>query len=102
VTGFLLADIGKVSIDGSTNFLIVNDETSKLQIENAFKDFTTRTDIALLIIAQTIANDIRKLIDEYDKVIPAIIEIPSKDSPYDPKKDSILIKANKILGKGDD
>ena len=33
-----------------------------------------------------IANEIRYLLDEYDQIIPAILEIPSKDAPYDPSK----------------
>ena len=36
---------------------------------------------------------IRHVIDRYDKPIPAILEIPSKDHPYDPNKDSILRRA---------
>ena len=36
---------------------------------------------------------IRHIIDQHDKAIPAILEIPSKDQPYDPSKDSILRRA---------
>ena len=36
---------------------------------------------------------IRHVIDEHDKAIPAVLEIPSKDHPYDPNKDSILRRA---------
>ena len=36
---------------------------------------------------------IRHVIDRHDKPIPAILEIPSKDHPYDPNKDSILRRA---------
>jgi ATP synthase F subunit len=37
-----------------------------------------------------IANMIRFMIDSYSKPLPAILEIPSKDHPYDPSQDSIL------------
>ncbi|KAH0734266.1 hypothetical protein KY285_009973 [Solanum tuberosum] len=37
-----------------------------------------------------VANMIRFLVDSYNKQIPAILEIPSKDHPYDPAHDSIL------------
>ena len=40
-----------------------------------------------------IAEMIRHLIDGHDKPIPAVLEIPSKDHPYDPTKDSILRRA---------
>ena len=36
---------------------------------------------------------IRHVIDRYDKAIPSVLEIPSKDHPYDPTKDSILRRA---------
>ena len=36
---------------------------------------------------------IRHVIDGHDKPIPAVLEIPSKDHPYDPTKDSILRRA---------
>lgn len=37
-----------------------------------------------------VANMIRFYVDSYKKPIPAILEIPSKDHPYDPAQDSIL------------
>ena len=36
---------------------------------------------------------IRHIINLHDKPIPAVLEIPSKDHPYDPTKDSILRRA---------
>lgn len=40
-----------------------------------------------------IAEEIRYVIDSHDQPIPAVLEIPSKDSPYDSSKDSILRRA---------
>ena len=40
-----------------------------------------------------IAEMIRHTIDMYDKPVPAVLEIPSKDNPYDASKDSILRRA---------
>lgn len=37
------------------------------------------------------------MINTYDGIIPTILEIPSKDSPYELKKDSITTKAAKLL-----
>jgi len=41
------------------------------------------------------------LIAEYEGVVPIILEIPSKDVPYEADKDSVLIKAARILYGGD-
>ena len=42
---------------------------------------------------------IRQAVDSYSKPIPAILEIPSKDQPYDPNQDSILSRV-KFLFQG--
>ena len=31
--------------------------------------------------------------EDEEKLLPSILEIPSKDSPYDPLKDSMLVMA---------
>ena len=36
---------------------------------------------------------IRGAVDSHDKSVPAILEIPSKEHPYDASKDSILRRA---------
>ncbi len=45
-----------------------------------------------------IANDIRGLLRDYHKPIPTILEIPSKDAPYDPEQDSVMHRVNMMLG----
>ena len=40
-----------------------------------------------------IAEQIRGAVDGHDKSVPAILEIPSKEHPYDASKDSILRRA---------
>ena len=30
--------------------------------------------------------------------VPAVLEIPSKDSPYDPNQDSLLLRVKHLLG----
>ena len=43
---------------------------------------------------------IRHVIDSHTQPIPSVLEIPSKDHPYDASKDSILRRAKvKILIK---
>merc|ERR1712093_157399 len=86
ITGMLLAGTGHVSEKGKKNFLVVDSKTSTSTIESAFTDFTERTDIAILLINQ----HIRPLLEHYTQAFPAVLEIPSKEHPYDPSKDSVL------------
>lgn len=103
VTGLLLAGVGQVSNEAGkeTNFLtVVPGKTSEEEIEEAFELFTSeRDDIAILLINQHIADLIRHRVDSYTKAFPAILEIPSKDHPYDPEKDSILKKVRRLFGE---
>ncbi|EGG23938.1 vacuolar H+ ATPase F subunit [Cavenderia fasciculata] len=98
VTGFLLAGVGQKDKKKSENFLVVDNKTSIQKIEQAFKTYTSRPDIAIILISQKIADEIRPLIDGYNQVIPTILEIPSKDHPYDPTKDSVMMKVKRMTG----
>nr|GMD12159.1 V-type proton ATPase subunit F [Ipomoea batatas]GMD15496.1 V-type proton ATPase subunit F [Ipomoea batatas] len=97
ITGFLMAGVGNVDLRRKTNYLIVDSKTTVKQIEDAFKEFTSREDIAIVLISQYVANMIRFLVDGYNTPIPAILEIPSKDHPYDPAQDSILSRVKYLF-----
>lgn len=97
IVGFLLAGVGNVDIRRKTNYLIVDSKTTVKQIEDAFKEFSTREDIAIVLISQFVANMIRFLVDSYNKPVPAILEIPSKDHPYDPAHDSVLSRVKYLF-----
>ncbi|KAG0576070.1 hypothetical protein M758_5G052500 [Ceratodon purpureus] len=97
VTGFLLAGVGNVDLRRKTNYLVVDNKTTVKQIEDSFKEFTNREDVAIVLISQYIANMIRFMIDSYSKPLPAILEIPSKDHPYDPSQDSILSRVKHMF-----
>ncbi|KAJ1487530.1 vacuolar H+ ATPase F subunit [Baffinella frigidus] len=101
VTGFLLAGVGEVDAKKTSNFLVVNPKTSVQTIEDAFKTFTQRDDVAVVLITQTVAETIRHLLDEYSAMIPTILEIPSKENAYDPTKDSIMVRIMKKMSVGD-
>ena len=45
------------------------------------------------------AETIRHLVDDYDQMMPALLEIPSKDHPYDPEKDTILKRVNRLFAQ---
>ena len=59
--------------------------------------FNTRLG-ALLTVLQ-IAERIRHRVDTYTAAFPALLEIPSKDHPYDPEKDSVLRRVRRLFGE---
>eukprot|EP00522_Entomoneis_paludosa_P017912 CAMPEP_0172439208 /NCGR_PEP_ID=MMETSP1065-20121228/272_1 /TAXON_ID=265537 /ORGANISM="Amphiprora paludosa, Strain CCMP125" /LENGTH=132 /DNA_ID=CAMNT_0013187857 /DNA_START=188 /DNA_END=586 /DNA_ORIENTATION=- len=99
VTGFLLAGVGHRNADGA-NFLIVKQDTKMSQIEEFFQAFTQRDDVGIILINQHIANDIRHVLKDYNQTIPTVLEIPSKEHPYDPEQDYIMQRVNMFLGGG--
>uniref|UniRef100_A0A7S0C1Z2 V-type proton ATPase subunit F n=1 Tax=Proboscia inermis TaxID=420281 RepID=A0A7S0C1Z2_9STRA len=99
-TGFLLAGVGHRTAE-STNFLIVKPDTPLSVVEQAFKNFTTeRDDIGIILVNQHVANDIRHLLKDYNQTIPTVLEIPSKEHPYDPEQDSIMQRVSMFLSGG--
>jgi len=98
VTGVLLAGVGHVNEHQKKNFLVVDSKTQVSTIESVFQEYTERKDIAILLINQHVAERIRPTVDRYTQTFPALLEIPSKDHPYDPSKDSILKRVQKLAG----
>jgi V-type H+-transporting ATPase subunit F len=52
-----------------------------------------------LRLALQIADRIRYRIDTYTQAFPTVLEIPSKDHPYDPEKDSVLRRVRRLFGE---
>lgn len=99
VTGFLLAGIGHRTAE-STNFLTVKQDTKADVIESTLREFTQRDDIGIILINQHLANNMRHFLTDYKQTIPTILEIPSKEHPYDPEQDFIMQRVNMFLGGG--
>ena len=99
MTGFLLSGIGHRTATGS-NFLIVNQDTKLQLVEEAFQNFSTRDDVGIILINQHVANDIRHVLKDYSETIPTVLEIPSKEHPYDAEQDYIMQRVNMFLGGG--
>jgi V-type H+-transporting ATPase subunit F len=93
-------------------------KTEKSQIEQAFVRFTKeRKDIGIVLINQHVyrllgnvswsmaltmtqlAEEIRDTVDKFQDAFPAVLEIPSKDHPYDPEKDSVLRRVRRLFGE---
>ena len=98
VTGMLLAGVGNVDARRTSNFLVVDSKTTPAQIEDAFTRFTKRPDIAVLLINQYLASTIRPTIDAFTAKSPAILEVPSKEHPYDAEQDAIHRRTKLLLG----
>ena len=101
-TGLLLAGVGQITPDTQEkNFFVFQEgKTTREEVGEMFDKFTEeRNDIAILLINQHIAELIRSRVDSYTKTFPAILEIPSKDHPYDPEKDSVLKRVRKLFGE---
>lgn len=76
------------------NYLIPKKKDTALsELEEQVKGFLNRDDVAILLIVQYVADMVRHIIENYTKLTPAILEIPSKEHAYDPSKDFILKRA---------
>ena len=51
-----------------------------------------------MLTARQIAEQIRETVEKFQDAFPAVLEIPSKDHPYDPEKDSVLRRVRKLFG----
>lgn len=97
VNGFLLTGIGQRGKNGESNFMICNKDTTDQVLEETFAKMIARDDIGIIFIAQNLAERARNMIVEHmedeTKLLPTIMEIPSKDCPYNPEKDGMLVQA---------
>ncbi|AQZ13055.1 VMA7 (YGR020C) [Zygosaccharomyces parabailii] len=101
-TGLLLAGVGQVTPETHEKNFFVYEEgrTTKDDVRKAFEKFTSeRDDIAILLINQHIADVIRGDVDGFTDAFPAVLEIPSKDHPYNPEKDSVLKRVRRLFGE---
>uniref|UniRef100_A0A6P4FCT6 V-type proton ATPase subunit F n=1 Tax=Drosophila rhopaloa TaxID=1041015 RepID=A0A6P4FCT6_DRORH len=95
--GFLLGGIGEVDEDREANFMVVEKDTTPDQIKACFKKFLKRPDVAIILINQVYADMIRPTVDAHSRAVPTVLEIPSKQQPYDASKDSILKRAQSVF-----
>ncbi|KII61423.1 V-type proton ATPase subunit F 1 [Thelohanellus kitauei] len=93
--GFLLAGAGDVNKQRQKNFMAVTKDTTYSEIEEFFTKLLSRADIAIILITQKV---FQSLISNHKRVIPTIVEIPSKDHPYDSAKDPVLKRVRAFLG----
>ncbi|XP_005061568.1 PREDICTED: V-type proton ATPase subunit F [Ficedula albicollis] len=115
VTGFLLGGIGELDKHRRPNFLVVEKETSlgggggggggggpppRVPPDSSFpcrRGFLAREDVGMILISQALAEQIRPAVAAHARALPAVLEIPSKDHPYDPARDSVLRRARGLF-----
>eukprot|EP00299_Pterocystis_sp_00344_P011574 c5423_g1_i1.p1 GENE.c5423_g1_i1~~c5423_g1_i1.p1 ORF type:complete len:126 (+),score=23.23 c5423_g1_i1:55-432(+) len=99
VTGLLLAGVGNVDTSrrNAKNFLVVDSRTTIATIEETFRRFLHDKNIAVILITQNVADRIRPALVEHTDAIPAVLEMPSKDAPYDPSKDYIMQRIERMF-----
>uniref|UniRef100_A0A8I5U1N1 V-type proton ATPase subunit F n=1 Tax=Pongo abelii TaxID=9601 RepID=A0A8I5U1N1_PONAB len=93
VTGFLLGGIGELNKNCHPNFLVVEKDTTISEIEDTFRQFLNRDDTGIILINQYTAEMLQHALDTHQHSIPTVLEIPSKEHPYEAAKDSILCRA---------
>ena len=101
ITGLLLTGMGERNDRGVKNFMIIERNTTDEEIDTTLRGFLARPDIGIVLISQGAAERVRNVIVEHEATIPTILEIPGDDAPYDPEKDTIVVRAAKILWGGD-
>ena len=101
ITGLLLTGMGERNDRGLKNFMIIERNTTDEEIDQTLRGFLARPDIGIVLISQGAAERVRNVIVEHEQTIPTILEIPGDDAPYDPEKDTIVVRAAKILWGGD-
>ena len=96
VTGFLLTGMGQRDTQGKCNYFISTKVTTNEELELAFADYTLpNAKVGVVFIAQNLAERIKDKIIEHQEneetLLPVVMEIPSKEAEYDPKKDTMLV-----------
>ena len=54
--------------------------------------------MGIVLINQHVANEMRHLINDYDQQIPTVLEIPSKEHPYEASRDPIMTRVQQMIG----
>lgn len=93
VVGFLMGGIGEWHPVYGTNFLVVDKDVDDTTLASCLRYFIRRPDVDIILITVPCATRVKAVLDAHTDIFPVILEIPTKDCPYEPEKDPILIKA---------
>jgi len=102
VCGLILAGAGAVDGQGQKSFFVVDAQARPSDVAACFEDYTKkRPDIGMVLITQDVASQIRNFLDDFSRsgqLFPTILEIPSKNKPYDANKDPIMQRVQMFFG----
>lgn len=67
-------------------------------VENTFDRFLRDSMISVVLVTQEVSEKfLREKIARREEIYPVILEIPSKEKPYDPVKDMVMQRAHRLL-----
>lgn len=70
----------------------------KQMVENTFDRFLKDSSISVILLTQEVSEKfLREKITKREEIYPVILEIPSKEKPYDPVKDVVIQRAHRLL-----
>lgn len=99
ISGFLLAGAGEAKPNNENTFLVVSNSTKAHQIETFYQSLMARSDIAIIIMTQAAANQIRAAMDTHkERIIPTVVEIPTKTETWSADDDAICCRVRLFLG----
>ncbi|WZY77507.1 hypothetical protein YC2023_023891 [Brassica napus] len=96
VVGFLMAGIDNVDIKRKTNDLIV-DSSTLFFFSFSFTLFFFVNSLANTLFFSLLKVHFFLVSKKHDEKIPCVLEIPSKDHPYDPAHDSVLSRVKYLF-----
>jgi V-type H+-transporting ATPase subunit F len=71
--------------------------TSAPEIQGKFASFIERGDIGVIVITQSIADEIRPALVRHKAPVPVVIEIPDRENPYNPASDPVMKRVAQLL-----
>jgi len=98
VAGLTLAGVGGTDARGNKHLVAVTPETPAASLEDAFRGFLKDPAVGVVLVSQPVANRIRPAMDAHTAASPAVLEVPSKEAPYDPEEDSLLRRVKQLYG----
>jgi V-type H+-transporting ATPase subunit F len=67
-------------------------------VETTFKRFLKDPTIAVILLTQEVSEEfVKELVQSHEGISPVILEIPSKEMPYEAKKDIVMQRAHRLL-----
>lgn len=73
--------------------LLINLDVDDEQLKNAYLNMLNRKEIAIIAVASNCATRIQSTIAATKRILPAVLEIPTKECPYNIDEDKLALRA---------